>query len=177
MDVCSIVQSTLPRSLGEGTKMRETEKTEKRDDRAMLDAKLFGNNFDMTKAAVAGRRPRQGFPERLVGFPVDIATSSQTVTLSLLTYPRTCRLPVARFERTRGGFRRHYPSCRFGKPWWRSWCAAETQVCFRKPVTIIRYRTVVHGARGSSLLPFTSSPSPVARVNRGSRSYYLKSTP
>ena len=70
MDVCSIVQSTLPRSLGEGTKTREMEKTEKKDDRAMLDAELFGNNFDMTKAAVAGRRPRQGFPERLVGFPV-----------------------------------------------------------------------------------------------------------
>ena len=131
MDVCSIVQSTLPRSLGEGTKTREMEKTEKRDDRAMLDAELFGNNFDMTKAAVAGRRPRQGFPERLVGFPVDIATSSQTVTLYLLTYPRTCRLPVARFERTRGGSRRHHPSCRFGKPRWRSWCAAEAQVCFR----------------------------------------------
>ena len=176
MDVCSIVQSTLPRSLGEGTKTREMEKTEKRDDRAMLDAELFGNNFDMTKAAVAGQCPRQGFPERLVGFPVDIATSSQAVTLYLLTYPPTCRLPVARFERTRGGFRRHHPSCRFGKPWWRSWCAAEAQVCSRNQLRSSDYRTVVH-ATGSRLPPFTSSSSPVARVNRGSRSYSFKSTP
>ena len=53
MDACSIVQSTLPRLLGEGTQTREMEKNVKRDDRVMLDALLLGSNFDRTKAAVA----------------------------------------------------------------------------------------------------------------------------
>ena len=53
MDVRSIVQSTLPRLLGEGTQMREMEKNVKRDDKVMLDAELLGSNFDRIKAAVA----------------------------------------------------------------------------------------------------------------------------
>ena len=53
MDVRSIVQNTLPRSLGEGTQTREMEKNVKRDDEVMLDAELLGSTFDRIKVAVA----------------------------------------------------------------------------------------------------------------------------